>query len=329
MKKWFKDIDTRQVQLLPNELKDRLNIPSVLDNVKNKSGFIVLWHDENKFGLSYQVTIHYLENQQNNHYHIFLFNQKNNLTLKLTVESRVKIPPVWNREWDYIDYRDYVFIMDLINNIAEQNNLFKFNIDYLLTLSKISMVPTGPPVMTFSELVKSFKSDGLSIAEIGVFIGNTTMNYAPYVKQKGGKIYLIDIFEQTTRQMVEYNLRKVNAFDVCKIIVGKSQDVADEIPNNSLDICFIDGSHNYSDVKKDIELYLPKVKTGGILCGHDFDGKKYINKYTNPLDLEADGSRDHVCHAGVIQAVYDAFGDNFECTRTLNDRSPFSWVKQL
>ncbi len=35
--------------------------------------------------------------------------------------------------------------------------------------------------------------------------------------------------------------------------------------------CHIDASHNYEDVKKTIELTLPYIVNGGILCGDDFE----------------------------------------------------------
>jgi predicted O-methyltransferase YrrM len=40
--------------------------------------------------------------------------------------------------------------------------------------------------------------------------------------------------------------------------------------DNSLDFVFIDACHTYECVKEDIEHWLPKVKIGGILAGHDF-----------------------------------------------------------
>lgn len=40
--------------------------------------------------------------------------------------------------------------------------------------------------------------------------------------------------------------------------------------DDSLDFVFIDGSHEYVDVKNDINAWLPKVKMGGILAGHDY-----------------------------------------------------------
>jgi predicted O-methyltransferase YrrM len=37
------------------------------------------------------------------------------------------------------------------------------------------------------------------------------------------------------------------------------------------DFVYIDGNHRYPNVKEDIELSLPIIKAGGILCGHDFN----------------------------------------------------------
>jgi hypothetical protein len=37
-----------------------------------------------------------------------------------------------------------------------------------------------------------------------------------------------------------------------------------------VDFVWIDGNHRYEYVKSDMELYFPKVRNGGILCGHDY-----------------------------------------------------------
>jgi predicted O-methyltransferase YrrM len=49
-----------------------------------------------------------------------------------------------------------------------------------------------------------------------------------------------------------------------------SEAAAKNIPDD-LDFVYIDGNHNYEFVKKDVELYYPKIKEGGILGGHNFE----------------------------------------------------------
>ena len=40
--------------------------------------------------------------------------------------------------------------------------------------------------------------------------------------------------------------------------------------DNSYDFIYIDPDHKYESVVKDVELYLPKLKKGGIIGGHDY-----------------------------------------------------------
>ncbi len=37
------------------------------------------------------------------------------------------------------------------------------------------------------------------------------------------------------------------------------------------DIIFVDGDHRWPEVKYDIEAWAPHVRSGGILCGDDFN----------------------------------------------------------
>ena len=43
------------------------------------------------------------------------------------------------------------------------------------------------------------------------------------------------------------------------------------VPDDDLDFVFIDADHRYQSFKDDIIAWLPKVKPGGFLTGHDFD----------------------------------------------------------
>jgi hypothetical protein len=56
------------------------------------------------------------------------------------------------------------------------------------------------------------------------------------------------------------------------ILRMKSEDAARFIPDN-LDFVWVDGNHARDYVKRDLELYWPKIRRGGILCGHDYGGE--------------------------------------------------------
>jgi hypothetical protein len=57
------------------------------------------------------------------------------------------------------------------------------------------------------------------------------------------------------------------------ILKGDSVPMAENIEDNSIDFVFIDGDHSEEGVSKDIKAYLPKIKKGGFLSGHDWNGK--------------------------------------------------------
>ena len=58
-----------------------------------------------------------------------------------------------------------------------------------------------------------------------------------------------------------------------KIHRGYSLDVVGEFPDEFFDFIYIDADHTYEGVKRDLEDWYPKMKKGGVFCGHD-----YVNK---------------------------------------------------
>ena len=49
-----------------------------------------------------------------------------------------------------------------------------------------------------------------------------------------------------------------------------SYNISNQFQDNQYEFVYIDADHTYESVKKDLELYLPKVKNGGIIGGHDY-----------------------------------------------------------
>jgi hypothetical protein len=78
--------------------------------------------------------------------------------------------------------------------------------------------------------------------------------------------------------------------------------------NEKIKFCHIDASHEYDSVYKTIELLLPNVISGGILCGDDFATANIGRK-----DL----------HGGVERAVREHFPD----CKTLSNGNLWYWIK--
>lgn len=52
--------------------------------------------------------------------------------------------------------------------------------------------------------------------------------------------------------------------------VGKNDESGAFIPHGQFDMIFLDANHTYESVKQDIEMWYPRVKTGGVFATHDY-----------------------------------------------------------
>jgi hypothetical protein len=70
-------------------------------------------------------------------------------------------------------------------------------------------------------------------------------------------------FEIRAGKVVSIPNESEKAAEIVSGILGKIGCLADML--------FIDGDHAYESVKRDIRLWTPLVKPGGLICGHDYD----------------------------------------------------------
>ncbi len=82
--------------------------------------------------------------------------------------------------------------------------------------------------------------------------------------QKDGPINTFDQFK--------LNLEKMRVTEKVTPIVKFSYDAVVDV-EEPIDLLFIDGAHEYEAVKKDFDLWFPKLKTGGVIAFHDSVGK--------------------------------------------------------
>ena len=134
-----------------------------------------------------------------------------------------------------------------------------------------------------------------TVVEIGSWIGHSACILATPLQGSAAKLYAVDAFAAATEDPYEAEkfqsfLKRVAAkvpqrelferhiahFGVKEKIVPVPylSDVAVKhlpLGANSVDLLFIDGGHTLEVVRKDIELYVPLVKPGGVVAFHDFN----------------------------------------------------------
>lgn len=49
-----------------------------------------------------------------------------------------------------------------------------------------------------------------------------------------------------------------------------SEEASKKFKDDSVDVIFIDGDHSYEGVKKDLECWFPKIKSGGVIAYDDY-----------------------------------------------------------
>jgi predicted O-methyltransferase YrrM len=118
----------------------------------------------------------------------------------------------------------------------------------------------------------------MRMIEIGSYAGESTTIFATYFKD----VLAIDPFlndydpSDITCHYMELN-KVYNVFSDAisshsniSHIMKTSDDAHSSIKDDYYDFIYIDGLHTYDQVKKDITNYLPKIKKGGFIGGHDY-----------------------------------------------------------
>lgn len=65
-------------------------------------------------------------------------------------------------------------------------------------------------------------------------------------------------------------INRLSKYSNCKIVRKFSIDAAADFHNESLDYVYIDANHDYQPALDDLKSWVPKVRVGGIVSGHDY-----------------------------------------------------------
>lgn len=167
-------------------------------------------------------------------------------------------------------YRMFEVIMELKN----------FDID----LRRSKNAKTG--LVNLCEYLKENSDFPLrSITEIGSFSGVSAWIFSHYFN----KVIAVDPWQSNYSSIDDasdpnkFNMVEVEAqFDRIAEERGNihkikksSEEAVKSFPDVSLEFVYLDGNHEYEALRQDIMLWLPKIRIGGFLCGHDIKQKRF------------------------------------------------------
>jgi len=121
-------------------------------------------------------------------------------------------------------------------------------------------------------------------AKRGVEIGTFKGHFASEIlKRWPGVLYMIDPWRPLGEEYSDSSnhsehldaysetMNRLAGFeDRAFMLRGLSSQLVNLFDDNSLDWIYVDGNHAYDYVKEDLEMWWPKLKSGGLMSGHDY-----------------------------------------------------------
>jgi hypothetical protein len=116
--------------------------------------------------------------------------------------------------------------------------------------------------------------------EVGTFRGEFSKSM---LEIWNGTLYMVDVWRGMGEEYDDISNHKNHTniwedamnniepfYDRAIMIRTNSKNASKLFQDNSIDFAYIDANHSYDFVREDIELWYPKIKTGGYLWGHDY-----------------------------------------------------------
>jgi hypothetical protein len=198
-------------------------------------------------------------------------------------------------------YDNSEFLHNIDCHLKSHNNVLNWwkktgrnlSIGEIMNTTKINHIYEQPQFgenwFTYSNLYKTIVekfSSNSKFVEVGSWKGKSSAFMAVEIANSNKDIdfYCVDTWEggpdhqgrddlHTLYDTFTDNMKSLKDYYIPMRMT--SLNAAKQFEDNSLDFVFIDASHEYQDVKNDIIAWLPKVKQGGVLAGHDY----YVNSH--------------------------------------------------
>lgn len=146
-----------------------------------------------------------------------------------------------------------------------------------------------PGFFDFAEVyddIAKWAKDDYVLVEVGCLLGRSACYLGEKLQALGKKTTLLCVDswpstymwgpEKATALEAPFetfyaNVRQSGLLKTIVPIRAKSTWAA-QFVKNGLDFVFIDAEHDYKSCAEDIKAWLPKIRKGGVIAGHDYDG---------------------------------------------------------
>lgn len=132
----------------------------------------------------------------------------------------------------------------------------------------------------------AFVPENGNVIEIGSHLGRSTVAWLDHIPETA-TMYAMDHWGMMNHR------NEFKGIDRYKVFIENTKGYKNLVPIKTFsppkedlgvmfDLVFIDGNHGYEFVKADIEYWSARIKSGGILCGHDY--RPYWSGVTRAVD---------------------------------------------
>lgn len=158
---------------------------------------------------------------------------------------------------------------------------------YKIDLSAVTAAapPIKIPFTRWEEMLNLFRDLGFKKGvEVGVYDGKFSKALCltiPDLELTGVDLWSeYASYDEYTKKDLERAqkeaMERTKGFNVT-FLKTESVEAAKKFSDGSLDFVFIDANHSYEHVVADIAAWSPKVRKGGLVCGHDYIRNRKFN----------------------------------------------------
>lgn len=120
------------------------------------------------------------------------------------------------------------------------------------------------------ELITYLGVSNATLVEVGSYAGESAAIFL--ASGRFARIHCVDPWDTPGARLAMHRFDELVASAAGRVVKhqARSTDAAKTFDDQSVDVVYLDGDHSLTAVRADIRAWMPKLKRGGWLAGHDY-----------------------------------------------------------